>query len=75
MSNTALTQQDRDDGWEDCTSEECINELADFIEMRAADPWDDKLWPAANTVLMAIAGEIRRDTGQFLFKNTRGMFE
>lgn len=39
--------------------------VADYLEMRACDPWDDELWPAANAVLMAIAKEIRRDSGDF----------
>lgn len=39
-------------------------EAVDHIETRACDPWDDSLWPAANTVLMAIAKELREEIEQ-----------
>ena len=43
--------------------EETANDIAEYIEMRACDPWPVSMWPAANQVLKEIAEEIRRDYG------------
>ena len=37
-----------------------IEEVCEHLEMRACDPWDDNLWPAANKVLTMVVAELRR---------------
>jgi len=36
-----------------------VDVICDHLEMRACDPWDDSLWPAANTVLRQVSQELR----------------
>ena len=36
-----------------------LDVICKHLEMRACDPWDDELWPAANTVLQKISQELR----------------
>lgn len=38
--------------------ETLVEMICEQIRVRACDPWEDELWPAANTVLMRIADEL-----------------
>ena len=38
-----------------------LDSICEYLRMRANDPWDDSLWPAANAVLMAMANELECD--------------
>lgn len=35
-----------------------LNVICGYLETRAGDPWDDSLWPAANTVLRQVSQEL-----------------
>lgn len=41
--------------------ETVVELIVEQLKVRACDPWDDELWPAANVVLMQIAEELQRD--------------
>ena len=41
--------------------ETLVELIVEQLKVRACDPWDDELWPAANVVLMRIAEELQRD--------------
>ena len=41
--------------------ETLVDLIVEQLKVRACDPWDDDLWPAANIVLLQIAEELRLD--------------
>jgi len=41
--------------------ETVVDLIVEQLKVRACDPWDDELWPAANVVLLQIAEELRRE--------------
>ena len=41
--------------------ETLVDLIVEQLKVRACDPWDDQLWPAANVVLLQIAEELQRD--------------
>ena len=41
--------------------ETLVDLIVEQLKVRACDPWDDELWPAANVVLMRIAEELQVD--------------
>jgi hypothetical protein len=41
--------------------ETVVDLVIEHLKLRAGDPWDDELWPAANIVLLQMAEELRLD--------------
>ena len=38
-----------------------LEDICEHLEIRANDPWPDKLWPAAHTAIMAMVAELREE--------------